>query len=180
MKIREIMERRQSLAFALRVLLGYPRHQPVANPLAFAGAGPINPAMKLQLSRVAADLGQDLVVLHHHLESNEITSISLAIRTTDAVSVFTDGVVYAVSETAPLQILAGGQAWRLAERNMLIGRRAPPSKRVARGVDIANGRWRTAAEALGPVQLDGGRFVPKGGTLMTALDTEAAILAAAA
>lgn len=85
MNIREIIERRQSLAFALRVLLGYPRHRPVANPLAFAGAGPIDPTMKLQLSSIAVELGQDLVVLHHHLETNEVVSISMAIRDTDAV-----------------------------------------------------------------------------------------------
>lgn len=180
MNIHKILNRRQELAYSLRVLLGYPRLRPASDPLAFAGAGPLNQDMLLQLGRIAIELGQDVVVLHFNPADEKLQSISLAIRETVGVRVFTNCQLYAASETAPLQILAEDQAWRVGARNQLHAHKGPASKRLARGYEIARRRWKTAAEMLGPITLAGGRFVPPGATMASTIDMDEAILAAAA
>ncbi|MBR0553839.1 hypothetical protein [Stakelama marina] len=180
MSFSNVIQRRQALVFTLRVLLGYPRHRPISNPTAFLAAGPIDAVLRRQLQRMASDLGQDLVVVHLDLETEEPTSLSLAIRRTDTVEIITGCEPYAASETAPLQLLGDGVAWRIGERHALTARKPPAAKRRPRGIAVARRRWLRAAEQLGSVRLEGGRLLERGASLEASVDTNEALAAAAA
>lgn len=180
MNIQAILTKRQETAYALRILMGYPRLRPMADPVSFAGAGPLTNDMAIQIGTVADELGQDVVVLHFDRIDESLQGITLAIRETASVQVFARCRLYAASETAPLQILTEEGAWRVGARNQLALHRLPPAKRLARGSEIAHRRWKVAVEQMGPLTLAGGRFVPKGATMATSLDMNEAILAAAA
>lgn len=180
MNLREVMDRRQAAAFSLRVLLGYPRHKPVCDTLAFAFSGSSDLATELQLARAVVDMGRDMVVLHYDMHTEALVSITLLVRRADVVDILRDCAVYTASHDAPLQLIAGDALWRLDARLTLTPHRLPPARRIARGRALAERRWREAAEAAGPLRLSGSRFLPKGATLATSLDAEALIDALAA
>lgn len=167
------LARGQAWVFALRTLMGYPPHEPTRHTMGFCTSGPRDFDDIMHLTELAADMGRDMLHLtFEELESPEPCLVSLAVHQPLCVEWLPGCRLYAASDRAPVELLQGDRRWRIDERNQLVSGKLPSRHLLARGEQIAWGRWRKAAAAMDGLPLTGNRFVPQRKPLAEALPTD--------
>lgn len=142
---------RHARTYALRTLMGYP-HQPIADPVVFGGVGLTAKEALGWIEDAAKTVGRDFVMVHHDpIDALTVRDITIAVRQSDRVDLMSAAIPYAASESAPLQLLASGLAWRIGARNVLTSHRLPPPRRISQGIAIAKRRWDEAVEVASRV-----------------------------
>lgn len=159
----------ETWCFSLRLEMGYPAYKPATNSVAFCASAPKDPLEAMHIASLAQELNKDVV--HVGIETIKVGPVNIALATRHECSVrwTPDCLLYAESESAPIQILTKDKAWGVGPRSILTATKLPPAKKRRRGIEIAMRRWRAAAAAMGPVELVGGMHVPNGEPLSAAI-----------
>lgn len=171
----------QAWSVALRRLMGYPLYAPACHTIGWSASAPRDLVGIMEMAQIAADMNRDLVHLSFAGEGlGAPIDISLAIRRDKEVEWLSGCRLYAASETARLEILAGEERWRVGARQVLVSAKRPPRKRIAKGEALAMDRWHRAFEQAANIELVGTVCVPRGGRFADAIPQEAFGFAAAA
>jgi hypothetical protein len=165
------IENAQAWALSLRQLMGYPAHTPACHSIAWCTSGPRDLLQAIQVTEIAKDMQRDLVHLAFADAVGEPVGVSLAVRQ-DACVEWLPARLYAATEFARIELLAGNRRWSVGSRHILTATRMPPVNRRARGEQVAMRRWRKAAAAMEHVQLEGSVLIPPSETYANAIPHE--------
>ncbi|HEX8486774.1 hypothetical protein [Sphingomonas sp.] len=168
----------QNWCFALRTLMNYPPYAPPFHTTAWCSSTPRNIFEAMELTKIAAAKGTDLIHVAFTLDTNEPLGVSLAIRESECVVWIPNVRLYAPDEAAPIQLLADDCRWLIGPRLFLTSAKLPPKHRRAKGEEIAWRRWRHAAATIAPLGVEGSVWVPPGGTFKDAIPHERLNIAA--
>lgn len=141
-------------AQTLPLLLGYPSGNSHCHTATVSLSGPVTDALAAQILDVAADTQRDMIHIAYAETEPVPIGLALALRQHSTIQWLPDCTLYAASETATVEILAGGRRWRVGPRNMLTAAKLPPRDRRAAGEAIALRRWHQAV-AAGPIGFPG-------------------------
>lgn len=172
------LDRAQAWCFALRTLMGYPGYAPPFHTTAWCSSSPRDVFQAMELTRIAADKGSDLVHVAFALDVDEPLSVSLAVRQGGGVMWIPRLRLYAADEKAPLELLADDRRWAIGPRLFLTDAKLPPKHRRVQGEEIAWRRWRRAVATTASLKLDGSVSVPPGGSFKDAIPLEQLKIAA--
>lgn len=172
------LDRAQAWCFALRTLMGYPGYAPPFHTTAWCSSSPRDVLQTMELTRIAADKGSDLVHVAFSLDVDEPLSVSLAVRQGGGVIWIPCLRLYAADEKAPIELLADDRRWSVGRRLFLTDAKLPPKHRRVKGEEIAWRRWRHAAATTASLRLSGSVWVPPGGSFEDAIPHERLKIAA--
>ncbi|UYY77357.1 hypothetical protein [Sphingomonas sp. R1] len=152
----------QNWTFALRVLMGYPRQAPPFHTIGWCATGCTGPLQAPQLTRLAAELQRDMVQILMPANNEAPRELALAVR--EGMNIrFRGGLrLYAASDNARLELLAGDRRWFIGPRHVLTSAKLPPNHRRDAGERIALRRWRQVFEQEQSLRLEGNLLVPAG------------------
>lgn len=161
----------QAWAFALRLLMNYSWFRPVRHGVVFASSGPRCSEGEAHLAGLALEMGCDMVHLTFpDIDSGTPSEIGLLLLGVDGTQWLPGCRLFAASTTAPVLLLHGDRAWHVDERNQLVSRRLPPRHLRQRGEQIAWDRLRETAMTMGPVALEGDKWVAPGQACADGID----------
>ncbi len=166
------LDRASHWCFALRRLMGYPGYAPARHTTAWCSSSPRDPAQIAEVMQIVADMGRDLVHVSFALDQEDPLGVSLAIQGLAGVEWMPDVRLYAVSESAPIELLSEDRRWFIGPRLLLTGAKLPPKARRSKGEQIAWRRWRQAVATTTVPTLTGSVWVPPGGSIVTAIPHE--------
>ena len=168
----------QSWCMSLRILMGYPAVRPPFHTTSWCASGARDIFGAMQLTQVAAEMGQDLVHVAFALDHDEPLAVSLAVRRAHGIEWLPGCRLYAASETSKIELLTHEERWHIGPRLVLTSAKLPPHGRREGGEEIAWRRWRQQAAAMHGVELEGSLWVPEGGGYADAIPQEELKLAA--
>lgn len=158
----------QRNAWALREEMGFPLTTMTDESVVWAGGGVADFEKGMEIARVAADLGRDVIYLGYRTaKAPQPVQVGLAYRDPALITWRPKLELWAADREAPVILVdrIEGERYERGERNVLIRRAGLPAVDLARGRRMAEDRVRRAAK-LKSDNLDSGSYhVPHGASV---------------